>query len=149
MHPPEPVYPCYLPVLGEFNRMTPHEGPSDTLPEHGARLESAPATAFRPAHGRCGAGAGPEGNRHESPLRISAPPAIMCMYTDWGNLKVVSCVAWRNGTDPAAQRCTGNGRIGGAHFQAKRQPGTRSAGRRAAAQNPRQRSQLGDAENFK
>ena len=71
------------------------------------------------------AGAGPEGNRHEPPLRISAPPAIMCMYTDWGNLKVVSCVAWRNGTDPAAQRCTGNGRIGGVHFQAKRQPGTR------------------------
>ena len=33
MHPPEPIYPCYLPVLGEFNRMTPHEGPSDTLPE--------------------------------------------------------------------------------------------------------------------
>jgi len=44
--------------------------------------------------------------RHGFPLRISAPPAIMGMYTDWGNLKVVSCVAWRNGTDPAVQRCT-------------------------------------------
>ena len=33
MHPPEPIYPCYLPVLGEFNRMTPHEGPSTSLPE--------------------------------------------------------------------------------------------------------------------
>src|SRR5213595_1937577 len=33
MHPPEPIYPCYLPVLGEFNRMTPHEGPSSSLPE--------------------------------------------------------------------------------------------------------------------
>lgn len=33
MHPPEPIYPCYLPVLGEFNRMTPHEGPSISLPE--------------------------------------------------------------------------------------------------------------------
>ena len=33
MHPPEPIYPCYLPVLGEFNRMTPHEGPSTTLPD--------------------------------------------------------------------------------------------------------------------
>ncbi|GAA3712842.1 hypothetical protein GCM10022377_28260 [Zhihengliuella alba] len=27
MHLPEPTYPCYLPVLGEFSRMTPHEGP--------------------------------------------------------------------------------------------------------------------------
>ena len=33
MHPPEPAYPCYLPVLGEFNRMTPHEGPSASLPD--------------------------------------------------------------------------------------------------------------------
>lgn len=41
MHPPEPIYPCYLPVLGEFNRMTPHEGPSTSLPELGARFESA------------------------------------------------------------------------------------------------------------
>jgi len=41
MHPPEPIYPCYLPVLGEFNRMTPHEGPSTSLPELGAGFESA------------------------------------------------------------------------------------------------------------
>ena len=33
VHPPEPIYPCYLPVLGEFNRMTPHEGPSASLPD--------------------------------------------------------------------------------------------------------------------
>ncbi len=32
----------------------------------------------------------------------------MDMYTDWGNLKVVSCGAWLEGPDPAAQR-----RIGG------------------------------------
>ncbi|GGH96307.1 hypothetical protein GCM10007170_23850 [Arthrobacter liuii] len=104
MHPPEPVYPCYLPVLGEFNRMTPHEGPSDTLPEHAARLESgfrAVAARFAEAlriamgtHGR------------DIPLLIPVPPAIMGTCTDWGNLKVVSCVAWLNGTDPAAQRCS-------------------------------------------
>src|SRR4029453_11767594 len=41
MHPPEPIYPCYLPVLGEFNRMTPHEGPSTSLPELGYWFESA------------------------------------------------------------------------------------------------------------
>jgi hypothetical protein len=35
MHLPEPIYPCYLPVLGEFNRMTPHEGPTNSLPEKG------------------------------------------------------------------------------------------------------------------
>lgn len=33
MHLPEPIYPCYLPVLGEFNRMTPHEGSPKILPE--------------------------------------------------------------------------------------------------------------------
>ena len=40
MPPPEPIYPCYLPVLGEFNRMTPHEGPSISLPELGSGFES-------------------------------------------------------------------------------------------------------------
>ena len=45
MHPPEPIYPCYLPVLGEFNRMTPHEGPSTTLPDVGACPESTPGSA--------------------------------------------------------------------------------------------------------
>ncbi|MDQ0863302.1 hypothetical protein QF036_000883 [Arthrobacter globiformis] len=55
MHPPEPIYPCYLPVLGEFNRMTPHEGPSDTLPELWAWLESAPVGQWRapPSSQRC------------------------------------------------------------------------------------------------
>ena len=27
VHLPEPTYPCYLPVLGEFSRMAPHVGP--------------------------------------------------------------------------------------------------------------------------
>ena len=38
-------------------------------------------------------------------LLIPPAAAIIGMYTDWGNLKVVSCVAWLNGPDPAAQRC--------------------------------------------
>lgn len=37
MHLPEPIYPCYLPVLGEFNRMTPHEGSLKILPEVGVQ----------------------------------------------------------------------------------------------------------------
>ncbi len=41
MHPPEPTYPCYLPVLGEFSRMTPHEGLQTILAESGRCLESA------------------------------------------------------------------------------------------------------------
>jgi hypothetical protein len=45
MHPPEPAYPCYLPVLGEFNRMTPHEGPSASLPDDSVLPE---LTRFRP-----------------------------------------------------------------------------------------------------
>jgi hypothetical protein len=83
--------------------MTPHEGPSDTLPEHPARLESASAPVRDPL---LSCAAVPKG--HFSPpvsLLIPAPAAIMGMYTDWGNLKVVSCVAWLNWTDPAAQRC--------------------------------------------
>ena len=83
--------------------MTPHEGPSDTLPEHPARLESGPGAApGRSGVPRCSAGRRPELG---FPLLISAPAGIMGMYTDWGNLKVVSCVAWLNGPDPAAQRC--------------------------------------------
>src|SRR4029453_3315021 len=52
MHPPEPIYPCYLPVLGEFNRMTPHEGPSMSLPDDLVRPESSAGVA-RLAQERC------------------------------------------------------------------------------------------------
>ena len=41
MHPPEPTYPCYLPVLGEFSRMTPHEGLGSILAESEGCLEPA------------------------------------------------------------------------------------------------------------
>jgi hypothetical protein len=53
MHPPEPAYPCYLPVLGEFNRMTPHEGPSAILPDDWVCLELAgfgPSSSAGHAH---------------------------------------------------------------------------------------------------
>jgi len=44
----------------------------------------------------------------------------MGMYTDWGNLKIVSCEAWLNGAGPGSS--TGfrwNGRVGGVHFWVK------------------------------
>ena len=83
--------------------MTPHEGPSDTLPEHPARLES--ATLPDPARTRRCTAVSTGHSDHGISLLIPAPATIMGTYTDWGNLKVVSCVAWLNGTDPAAQRC--------------------------------------------
>jgi hypothetical protein len=39
-------------------------------------------------------------------LLIPRARTIICIYTDWGNLKIVSCVAWLNEPDPAAQRCS-------------------------------------------
>jgi hypothetical protein len=70
---------------------------------------------------------------------------IMGMYTDWGNLKVVSCVAWLNGAGPGSSTAyRWNGRVGGVHFCVKRarwlppQPRKRSHG-----------SRLGDAENIR
>ena len=95
--------------------MTPHEGPSDTLPEHPARLESAfRQSAGHPAGGPLRfTGQGHCGN----PLRITAPAAIIGMYTDWGNLKVVSCVAWLNGTGPGSSTVQqGMGALGASIF---------------------------------
>ncbi len=45
VHLPEPTYPCYLPVLGEFSRMTPHVGPTSIL----ALADSAWPTSTRAA----------------------------------------------------------------------------------------------------
>ena len=53
MHPPEPIYPCYLPVLGEFNRMTPHEGPSMSLPDDFVCPESAEGPLLSATFGPC------------------------------------------------------------------------------------------------
>ena len=50
----------------------------------------------------------------------------MDMYTDWGNLKVVSCEAWLNGAGPGSSTVfLWNGRIGGVHFWVKPKPRTR------------------------
>jgi hypothetical protein len=35
-------------------------------------------------------------------LLIPAAALIIGIYTDWGNLKIVSCVAWLNGTGPGS-----------------------------------------------
>jgi hypothetical protein len=44
----------------------------------------------------------------------------MDMYTDWGNLKIVSCEAWLNGAGPGSSTVfRWNGRIGGVHFWVK------------------------------
>ena len=40
----------------------------------------------------------------------------MGMYTDWGNLKVVSCRAWLEGRTRQLNVVPWNGRIGGVHF---------------------------------
>lgn len=41
----------------------------------------------------------------------------MGMYTDWGNARMVSCVAWLNGAGPGGStEYQGNGRVGGVHF---------------------------------
>jgi hypothetical protein len=54
---------------------------------------------------------------------------IMDMYTDWGNLKVVNCVAWLKGPDPAVQRSTnGMGALGASISALMLQVGRRRAG---------------------
>jgi hypothetical protein len=73
----------------------------------------------------------------------------MGMYTDWGNLKIVSCEAWLNGAGPGSS--TGfrwNGRVGGVHFWLS--PGRhRPAERPGSRQNKGSRPQLGEAENIR
>ncbi len=70
----------------------------------------------------------------------------MGMYTDWGNLKVVSCGAWENGAGPGSSTVAhGNGRIGGVHFGFKRRP----SGHCQAPYANRKRRQLGDGEKFR
>ncbi len=94
MHPPEPAYPCYLPVLGEFNRMTPHEGPSASLPDDWVCLE---LVRFRPSS--------PAGHAHFSRPRLGA--------TGQGGL------CWGTMSSPRAgcRACPlfGVGRVGHAH----------------------------------
>jgi hypothetical protein len=71
---------------------------------------------------------------------------MMGMYTDWGNLKIVSREAWLNGAGPGSS--TGfrwNGRVGGAHFWVNPHvPAVRSSHQIRAGT-----SQLGEAENIR
>ena len=69
----------------------------------------------------------------------------MGMYTDWGNLKIVSCGAWREGRTRQLNGYRWNGRVGGVHF------GVNAQGRfvrPAMAASGRWR-QLGEAEKFR
>jgi hypothetical protein len=82
-------------------------------------------------------------------LLIYAPATIMGMYTDWGNLKIVSCEAWLNGAGPGSS--TGfrwNGRVGGVHFWVKARAAT-SGNSREPTPNRAMKRQLGDAEKFR
>ena len=47
MHPPEPIYPCCLPALGEFYEMAPHEGLATTLAQARAEFEPAVLRVLR------------------------------------------------------------------------------------------------------
>ena len=69
----------------------------------------------------------------------------MGMYTDWGNLKVVSCGAWLEGRTRQLNVYRWNGRIGGVHFfvNARRVGPGLQRGRRGPM------LQLGDAEKFR
>jgi hypothetical protein len=63
----------------------------------------------------------------------------MGMYTDWGNLKIVSRRAWFQGLDPAAQRSAGGMDALGASIFTFKGPRVLFAP---------QNSRLGDAENL-
>jgi hypothetical protein len=69
----------------------------------------------------------------------------MGMYTDWGNLKIVSCGAWREGRTRQLNGYRWNGRVGGVHFGVKAQGGF--VGRAMACGGPGR--QLGEAEKFR
>ena len=82
-------------------------------------------------------------------MLISTPPAIMGMYTDWGNLKVVSCVAWLNGAGPGSSTVQQEmGALGASIFRLRGWIAPLQGGD-AALKNLRRMCQLGDAENFR
>ena len=73
------------------------------------------------------------------------------MYTDWGNLKVVSCVAWLERDGPGSSTVQqGMGALG-ASISRLTGPAMvgRGGGVAAGAQNGVQVSQLGDAGKFR
>ncbi len=113
MHPPEPIYPCYLPVLGEFNRMTPHEGPSNTLPEHAARLESAAC--------HCDGGCARQETPVTSRISIAYPRGSRDHLYIHRLGQSQDCelrgLAERTGPGSSTVQQQGNGRIGGVHCQ--------------------------------
>ena len=50
-------------------------------------------------------------------MQKPVPQRTMGMYTDWGNLKIVSCRAWERGAGPGSSTMyRKNGRVGGVHF---------------------------------
>jgi hypothetical protein len=68
----------------------------------------------------------------------------MGMYTDWGNLKIVSCGAWHEGWTRQLNGYRWNGRIGGVHFGVNAHTGPATF-----RDPPSARRQLGDAGKFR
>ena len=60
---------------------------------------------------------------------------IMGMYTDWGNLKVVSCVAWLNGAGPGSSTGTDGMGALGASISALSGPDSAAAAPKTQAEN--------------
>lgn len=104
-----------------------------------------PATVTEVARGR------KRPSRRGFPLLIPGAAAIICIYTDWGNLKIVSCVAWLNEPDPAAQRCSnrGMGALGASIARSGTEPGGTLKVLPGTFENGSRAGQLGDAEKFR
>ncbi len=82
-------------------------------------------------------------------LLIPAAPVIMGIYTDWGNFKVVSCVAWLNGAGPGSSTVVRGMDALGASISWLT---IREAGGNACSRlflNPARGGQLGDAEKIR
>lgn len=73
----------------------------------------------------------------------------MGMYTDWGNLQIVSYGAWLNGAGPGSSTVfRWNGRIGGVHFWVNAKLGTVST-EAGIPSKPVPEPRLGEAEKFR
>jgi hypothetical protein len=78
-------------------------------------------------------------------LLIRLPGTIMDMYTDWGNLKIVSCGAWLEGRTRQLNMCT----VEWTHWGRPFDVNARSPGVRLRRRLQGSLVQLGDAGKFR
>lgn len=94
-HPVEPTYPCCLPALGEFSRMTPHEGSATTVTTAARTAERArvPSWAEDSPSG-LGRTLGKRVGGNPSRVRISYPPPVLIRADLEGRIRWVrpSCL---------------------------------------------------------